>query len=169
MHTNDCKACQVLDRIDGQQNGRVFAIDHWTESAQEQRYPRLKRFEQLLAKRVTSFAGSVMFVYLHVGWFGIWVANNLGAFGKAAVFDKYPFGLLTMVVSLEAIFLSTFVMISQNRQAKQSELRSQTDFESNLQSLIWSVHIAEALNIDVTHVQSLCDSAIEEFRAEHLR
>ena len=59
-----------------------------------------------IADKITSFAGSMTFVYLHVLWFGLWI--GLGV-------EKYPFGLLTMIVSLEAIFLSTFVMISQNR------------------------------------------------------
>ena len=59
-----------------------------------------------VADRITTFAGSMLFVYLHILWFGLWI--GLGV-------EKYPFGLLTMIVSLEAIFLSTFVMISQNR------------------------------------------------------
>jgi uncharacterized membrane protein len=59
-----------------------------------------------IADAITRFAGSMAFVYLHVIWFACWI--GLGA-------EKYPFGLLTMIVSLEAIFLSTFVMISQNR------------------------------------------------------
>ena len=59
-----------------------------------------------VADKITAFAGSMTFVYLHVLWFGLWI--GLGV-------EKYPFGLLTMIVSLEAIFLSTFVMISQNR------------------------------------------------------
>jgi uncharacterized membrane protein len=59
-----------------------------------------------VADRITTFAGSMTFVYLHIIWFGLWI--GLGV-------EKYPFGLLTMIVSLEAIFLSTFVMISQNR------------------------------------------------------
>jgi uncharacterized membrane protein len=59
-----------------------------------------------LADRITDFAGSMWFVYLHILWFSLWI--GLGA-------EKYPYGLLTMIVSLEAIFLSTFVMISQNR------------------------------------------------------
>jgi uncharacterized membrane protein len=59
-----------------------------------------------VADRITTFAGSMTFVYLHILWFGLWI--GLGV-------EKYPFGLLTMIVSLEAIFLSTFVMISQNR------------------------------------------------------
>jgi len=61
-----------------------------------------------LADRITTFAGSMIFVYVHIVWFVIWVIVK--PFG-----DKFPFGLLTMIVSLEAIFLSTFVMISQNR------------------------------------------------------
>jgi uncharacterized membrane protein len=80
------------------------------------------------------------------------------------MFDKYPFGLLTMIVSLEAIFLSTFVMVSQNRQAARSELRAQVDFESNLQSLIWIVHLAEKLDVDIMHVQQLSADAVEESR-----
>ena len=59
------------------------------------------------ADAITTFAGSMTFVYIHILWFGLWI--GLGV-------EKYPFGLLTMIVSLEAIFLSTFVMISQNRQ-----------------------------------------------------
>jgi uncharacterized membrane protein len=58
------------------------------------------------ADAITRFAGSMTFVYIHILWFGTWI--GLGV-------EKYPYGLLTMIVSLEAIFLSTFVMISQNR------------------------------------------------------
>ena len=64
-----------------------------------------------LADAITGFAGSMPFVALHVVWFTAWVLLNLAGPG----FDAFPFGLLTMIVSLEAIFLSTFVLISQNR------------------------------------------------------
>jgi uncharacterized membrane protein len=67
---------------------------------------RAEDVQNRIADRITDFAGSMRFVYLHVLWFGLWI--GLGA-------EKYPYGLLTMIVSLEAIFLSTFVMISQNR------------------------------------------------------
>ena len=59
-----------------------------------------------IADRITTFAGSMLFVYVHILWFGVWIGFRV---------EHYPFGLLTMIVSLEAIFLSTFVMISQNR------------------------------------------------------
>ena len=59
-----------------------------------------------IADRITTFAGSMAFVYIHIIWFGCWIGFGV---------ESYPYGLLTMIVSLEAIFLSTFVMISQNR------------------------------------------------------
>ena len=67
---------------------------------------RADSIQNRIADRITLFAGSVAFVYIHIVWFGCWI--GLGV-------EHYPYGLLTMIVSLEAIFLSTFVMISQNR------------------------------------------------------
>ena len=67
---------------------------------------RAQYAQNRVADKITAFSGSMAFVYIHVLWFGLWI--GLGV-------EKYPYGLLTMIVSLEAIFLSTFVMISQNR------------------------------------------------------
>jgi uncharacterized membrane protein len=67
---------------------------------------RASEVQNRVADRITTFAGSMAFVYLHIIWFGCWIGFGV---------EDYPFGLLTMIVSLEAIFLSTFVMISQNR------------------------------------------------------
>ena len=67
---------------------------------------RAENVQSRIADGITAFAGSMAFVYVHIVWFALWVSIPL---------EKYPFGLLTMIVSLEAIFLSTFVMISQNR------------------------------------------------------
>ena len=67
---------------------------------------RAESVQTRIADKITAFAGSMAFVYLHIIWFGCWIGFGV---------EKYPFGLLTMIVSLEAIFLSTFVMISQNR------------------------------------------------------
>jgi uncharacterized membrane protein len=73
------------------------------EHAQE----RARSAQNRIADTITGFAGSMWFVYLHIVWFTVWIAMGV---------ERYPYGLLTMIVSLEAIFLSTFVMISQNRQ-----------------------------------------------------
>ena len=67
---------------------------------------RAQSVQNRVADRITAFAGSMTFVYIHIAWFSCWIAFGV---------EDYPYGLLTMIVSLEAIFLSTFVMISQNR------------------------------------------------------
>ncbi|MEK7186144.1 MAG: DUF1003 domain-containing protein [Patescibacteria group bacterium] len=85
---------------------------------------RLHSFEGRVAEFLSDFSGSMPFVYFHALWFTLWVLINHGVF-KAFIqpFDPFPYGLLTMVVSLEAIFLATFVLINQNRQALVDEFR----------------------------------------------
>ena len=90
-----------------------------------------KSGQDKIADAITSFSGSMLFLYLHVGWFVVWMMLNLGWFGIPP-FDPFPFGLLTMIVSLEAIFLSTFVLISQNRMADASDEREDLDLQINL-------------------------------------
>jgi uncharacterized membrane protein len=82
---------------------------------------RSESLQNRIADVITRFAGSMIFVYVHIVWFTAWIAINQGWFGRDLVFDRFPFGLLTMIVSLEAIFLSTFVMISQNRADEKRE------------------------------------------------
>ena len=78
---------------------------------------RAESVQNRIADQITAFAGSMWFVYIHILWFAGWIGFHV---------EKYPFGLLTMIVSLEAIFLSTFVMISQNRaDAKRQVLADQ--------------------------------------------
>ncbi len=67
---------------------------------------RAEARQNRIADKITAFSGSLLFVYIHIIWFGSWIGFGV---------ESYPYGLLTMIVSLEAIFLSTFVMISQNR------------------------------------------------------
>ncbi len=81
-------------------------------------------------------------------------------------FDPYPFGLLTMIVSLEAIFLATLVMISQNRQARRSDIRSELDFENNLRGELWAVHVGHALGIDPEHVETMVRRTIDGYQRE---
>ncbi len=78
---------------------------------------RQQSIENRIADRITTFSGSMRFVYIHAIWFAAWIGFGV---------EAYPYGLLTMIVSLEAIFLSTFVMISQNRaDAKREVLANQ--------------------------------------------
>ena len=123
----------------------------------------VRRAQDDLTDAITAFAGSLSFVYIHIGWFAVWVLINVGAFGLAA-FDAFPFGLLTLIVSLEAIFLSTFVMISQNRQAARADVRSELDFETNLRSEVWSVHIGRQLGLDPHEVESHVQRLVAQAR-----
>ena len=97
----------------------------------EQQDQRAEHRQNRIADRITESAGSMRFVYVHVIWFGLWIAINVGLlgflFGRG--FDPFPFGLLTMIVSLEAIFLSTFVMISQNRADQKRQVLADHQWE----------------------------------------
>lgn len=92
---------------------------------------RKKTTKDRIADAITAFSGNVTFVYFHVLWFGLWILWNMKLLGLP-VFDPYPFGLLTMIVSLEAIFLSTFVLMNQNRMVELSDKRSDLDLQINL-------------------------------------
>ena len=83
-----------------------------------------------LADRIAHFAGSALFLALHVAWFAFWIVINVSP--GIGHFDPYPFTFLTLVVSLEAIFLSSFILISQKRAALISERRNQLDLQINL-------------------------------------
>ena len=82
---------------------------------------RGKNFENQVADTITRFTGSMPFIYLHVAWFTGWIALGV---------EEYPYGLLTMIVSLEAIFLSTFVMISQNRADAKRQVMADHEWET---------------------------------------
>ncbi len=113
-------------------------------------------FSQRLADFFASIAGDMRFFYFSVIWFGTWIIWNLGLIPGVQPFDPFPFGLLTMIVSLEAIFLSTFVMISQNRQAEREKVRNDIEYEINVKA-----------ELEVREVNKKLD-AMEELLVSHL-
>ncbi|HVN50844.1 MAG TPA: DUF1003 domain-containing protein [Acidimicrobiales bacterium] len=161
-----CPACTILDAEDGTVDGKLFTPPAHHVKNENQVWQSVLRTQDRVADHITDFAGSLRFVYLHSVWFGIWVLFNIGLFGVALKFDPFPFGLLTMIVSLEAIFLSTFVMVSQNRQAARADLRAKLDFETNLRAEIWAVHIGAAVGLDQHHVEQVVRMAIAATRDE---
>jgi uncharacterized membrane protein len=125
---------------------------------------RLRRtHEQEAADAITRFSGTITFVLLHIAWFGFWIIFNVVS---SHPFDKFPFGLLTLIVSLEAIFLSTFVMLSQNREAARSDIRSEIDFETNVLSEVWLEAVADKLGIEVDKVHATARARIDQAKAE---
>src|ERR1035437_9565572 len=89
----------------------------------EERQPTLQR----IADWIAWFSGSMPFLILNGLWFVVWIGINMFPLGLTQ-FDPFPFGLLTMIVSLEAIFLSCFVLISQNRLAEKDRIRSDIEY-----------------------------------------
>jgi len=128
---------------------------------------RRKSTQDHIADWVTWFSGNMIFVYIHVVWFGIWLAINLG-WTHLKPFDPYPFNLLTMVVSLEAILLATFVLISQNRISEIADQRADLDLQINLLAeyeitrvLTLVDAIADHLGLEVRH-----DPEVDELKNE---
>ena len=112
---------------------------------------KTKGIQERIADAISRFAGSMAFVYFHVIWFAGWILLNLRIDGFPA-FDPFPYGLLTTIVSLEAIFLSTFVLVSQNRQAAIAEQRTELDLQINLLS-----------EYELTRVLSIVDALAKKF------
>ena len=81
---------------------------------------------------IASFVGSIPFVLLHLLWFGTWVTINIGLVPGVRRYDPYPFALLCMLVSLEGVLLSTFVLIKQNRMSQRADQRAHLDLQVNL-------------------------------------
>jgi uncharacterized membrane protein len=97
---------------------------------------------QRVADWIAWFSGSMPFLIINGVWFGIWILLNTVPLGFSR-FDPYPFGLLTMIVSLEAIFLSCFVLVSQNRQAEKDRVRADIEYEVNVKAEMEVAHLHE--------------------------
>jgi uncharacterized membrane protein len=97
-----------------------------------------------MADLIAEFSGSITFLFLNASAFALWILWNLAPFTPH--FDPYPFGFLTMVMSVEAIFLSIFVLISQNRQTAKDRLRADAEYEVNLKAELEITHLHEKMD-----------------------
>ena len=141
----------------------LAAMGHMTRKADELLRTRVSRNAneeaeekisplQRVADWISWFSGSMSFLLLNATWFIVWIALNTMPLGTVR-FDPYPFGLLTMIVSLEAIFLSCFVLISQNRQAEKDRVRSDIEYEVNIKAELEIAHLHE--KTDHVHTEML--------------
>src|SRR5688572_12089317 len=105
----------------------IDTIRVWERAALHERSPA-----ERASDRITRAAGSGRMLVLHILWFTAWIIANAGLVPGVPVFDQFPFPLLTMIVSLEAIFLSLFVLASENRQASHSEKRANLDLQVDM-------------------------------------
>ena len=101
-----------------------------------------------VADWISEFSGSLPFLFIHLGLFFIWIVLNVGPLARTAIgnFDPFPFGLLTMVVSLEAIILSVFVLLSQNRQVARDRVRNDIEYQVNLKAELEIGHLHEKVD-----------------------
>ena len=150
----------------------VETVTRLEEASREQRTPTDR-----LAEKIANFCGSMTFVWVHVVWFGGWILLNF--IPGLPHFDRFPFTFLTLVVSLEAIFLSTFILISQNLETRISERRSHLDLQLNMLSeqentkMITILQaIAEKVGADLTHdphLAALSEETMPERLVEQIK
>jgi uncharacterized membrane protein len=128
---------------------------------------RARGLQDRLADSITAFSGRMGFVYAHILWFGLWFVLNTGRFGVPP-FDPFPYGLLTMVVSLEAIFLATFVLISQNRLSAEAEHRADLDLHIGLLTEHELTRVLQMLDImqDKMGIENHVDSELADLEME---
>ena len=126
---------------------------------------------EIIAGVIAAFCGSMTFVWVHVVWFGLWILANT-FFGLS--FDPFPFTFLTLVVSLEAIFLSTFILINQNRETAISDRRNHLDLQVNLlaeqentRMLFFLERIAERVGVKIDE-DLFCEDLTQETDPERI-
>ena len=159
------KAVSKEGAVDDLTRRNVELIGQLEESAKEERTR-----SDLVAEAIANFCGSMTFVWVHVVWFGSWILINFVPGIKHI--DPFPFTFLTLVVSLEAIFLSTFILISQNHDTKISERRNHLDLQISLLSeqentkmIVMLQAIAAKVGADLSqdpHVQALSEETEPE-------
>ncbi len=96
-----------------------------TNKTWHEKHRETRSWGAIIADSVASFVGSWPFVIIHIVWFSVWILLSI---------EKFPYGLLTMIVSLEAILLSTFLMMAQNRQSERDRTQANEDYETNIEA-----------------------------------
>lgn len=152
VSTKICPACGGENPQDA-----VFCGNHECHKALgefkyalEELYAARNAIERL-ADRVNQFAGKPHFISLHLFWFGAWMLANSGWFGAIQTFDEYPFSLLGIILAIEAILMTGFLLISQNHQYAYSEKRAELDYEVNIRSYRKIVELEKRLETLLVH------------------
>lgn len=163
-------------------NGNRRSVEELTE----QNIQKVSKLEQAareqrtsvdrIAEMIANFCGSMSFVWVHVIWFGGWILLN--SIPGLRHVDPFPFTFLTLIVSLEAIFLSTFILISQNLETRMSERRSHLDLQLNIlaeqentKMIAILLAIAEKVGADMSedpHLEALSEETMPEKLAEQI-
>ena len=121
----------------------------------EEEIARESRVHEKIADRVAGFIGNPYFIVVHAVWFLLWIAVNTGLITVSRMFDVYPFGLLGIILSIEAIFITGFLLISQNRQSAHADKRSELDYEVNVRTFREIQHMKALLADILTRVERM--------------
>jgi uncharacterized membrane protein len=124
---NEESAKTLPGRSDGQVQKNIESIMRLDKETSRQRSTA-----EHVADKITTFAGSTPFILFHIAWFGAWILVNLSLIPGVQPFDPLPFSFLTLVVSLEAIFLALLVLKSQNRMTKEADKRAHIELQINM-------------------------------------
>jgi uncharacterized membrane protein len=106
-----------------------------------------KNWIERLADKVTEFIAKPHFIIIHMIWFSVWILANEGIFGPIANFDEYPYSLLGIILAIEAVLITGFLLISQGRQNAYSDKRAELDYEINIRSYRKIVELEKRLGI----------------------
>ncbi len=117
-------------------------------------------WHEVLAEKVTAFIGKPHFLAVHAVWFALWVAINTGAFAFIRRFDEYPFGLLGIILGAEAIFITGWVLISNNRQNAHADKRAELDYEVSVRNYRQISSIDTRLNEILQRLERLESAAL---------
>jgi uncharacterized membrane protein len=167
-HLNNHRNRRTVEELTEQNIEKVAKLE---QAAREQRTSTDR-----IAERIAIFCGSMSFVWVHVVWFGGWILlNTIPGLGHV---DPFPFTFLTLIVSLEAIFLSTFILISQNLETRLIERRSHLDLQLNMLSeqentkmITILLAIAEKVGADLSddpHLEALSEETLPEKLVEQI-
>jgi uncharacterized membrane protein len=127
---------------------------------------RARSLSERIAGAFMRAAGTASFAVAHVVWFVAWVAINAGLVPRIKAFDPFPFNLLTMIVSLEAIFLSIWILISQNQMTRQADRRAHLDLQINLLAEQESTATLRVVNRIAKHLGVAPDTSVDAALAE---
>jgi uncharacterized membrane protein len=127
---------------------------------------RARTLSERIARVVTRAAGTATFAVAHFVWFVAWIAINAGRVHGLKPFDPFPFNLLTMIVSLEAIFLSIWILISQNQMTRQADRRAHLDLQINLLAEQESTATLRVVNRIAEHLGVAPDKSVDTALAE---
>jgi len=105
-----------------------------TVAGLERQALQTRSFAERVSDLLTGLIGTLLFVAIHLGWFGVWILWNTGLIPGAEPFDPFPFGVLTLIVSTEGVLLAIVILISQNRMTRQADRRAHLDLQMSLLS-----------------------------------